>query len=60
MKEAIIRGALGRETSEHIIQRPDGSVLRHAAVPLPDGAMLHSYLDMTKMPGLSADGSDVS
>ncbi|MBT3789589.1 MAG: PAS domain-containing protein [Alphaproteobacteria bacterium] len=47
LKEAVIRGALGRETSEHIIRRPDGVILRHAAVPLPDGAMLHSYLDIT-------------
>ena len=47
LREAIIRGTLGRETSEHVIRRPDGTVLRHAAVPLPDGAMLHSYLDIT-------------
>jgi len=49
LKDAVIRGALGRETSQHTIYRPDGSVLRHAAVPLPDGAMLHSYLDITEL-----------
>ncbi|MBT4964621.1 MAG: PAS domain-containing protein [Alphaproteobacteria bacterium] len=47
LKEVIIRGTLGRDTGEHIIRRPDGVVLRHATVPLPDGAMLHSYLDIT-------------
>jgi PAS domain-containing protein len=47
LKEAVIRGTLGRAAGEHILRRPDGSVLRHAVVPLPDGAMLHSYLDIT-------------
>jgi len=47
LKEAIIGGALDRAAGVTNIDRPDGSVLRHAAVPLPDGAMLHTYLDIT-------------
>lgn len=29
------------------ITRADGSVIEHASVPLPDGNVLHSYLDVT-------------
>ncbi len=47
MKDAVIRGTLDRKPGVGLIERPDGSVLRHAAVPLPDGAMLHTYLDVS-------------
>jgi len=46
-KEVIVRRTLDREAGITMIERPDGSVLRHAAVPLPDGAMLHTYLDVS-------------
>jgi len=47
MKDAVIRGTLDRKPGVGLIERPDGSVLRHAAVPLPDGAMLHTCLDVS-------------
>ncbi len=47
VKDAVIRGTLDRKPGVGLIERPDGSVLRHAAVPLPDGAMLHTYLDVS-------------
>ena len=46
-KEVIIRRTLDRTAGVTMIERSDGSVLRHAAVPLPDGAMLHTYLDVS-------------
>lgn len=47
LKELIVGGTLDRAAGVTTIDRPDGSVLRHAAVPLPDGAMLHTYLDIS-------------
>jgi len=49
LKEAIVGATLDRAAGVTTIQRTDGSVLRHAAVPLPDGAMLHTYLDVSEI-----------
>lgn len=49
LKEIIVGATLDRTASVTTIQRTDGSVLRHAAVPLPDGAMLHTYLDVSEI-----------
>lgn len=38
---------LGRRTGRGRIDRSDGSVLKYATVPLPDGAVLLGYLDIT-------------
>jgi PAS domain-containing protein len=49
LKDIIVGGTLNRVAGVTTIHRADGSMLRHAAVPLPDGAMLHTYLDVTEI-----------
>ena len=46
-KERLIGILTGRETHSDRFERSDGSVLDFATVPLPDGAVLLSYLDVT-------------
>ena len=46
-KEEIIALLTDREGSNGRIERADGSVLDYATVPLPDGAVLLSYLDVS-------------
>jgi signal transduction histidine kinase len=46
-KERLISIMTGRETYTDRFERSDGSVLDFARVPLPDGAVLLSYLDVT-------------
>ena len=46
-KERIIGTLTGREPNTGRIERSDGSVLDFATVPLPDGAVLLSYLDVS-------------
>ena len=46
-KEEIIAELTEREPRHGRIDRTDGSVLKYATVPLPDGAVLLSYLDVT-------------
>ena len=47
LHERIIAAATAREPSSGRIERADGSVLEYATVPLPDGMVLLSYLDVT-------------
>ncbi|MBI3710742.1 MAG: PAS-domain containing protein [Proteobacteria bacterium] len=47
LKERIIGRLTGRSPRAGRLHRTDGSVLDYACVPLPDGAMLLSYLDVT-------------
>ena len=47
MKERIIARMTSREGATGRIERTDGSVLEYANVPLPDGAVLLSYIDIT-------------
>jgi signal transduction histidine kinase len=46
-KERIIARLTGREPRAGRLERTDGSILDYATVPLPDGAVLLSYLDVT-------------
>ena len=46
-KERLIARLMSREASAGRLVRGDGTVLQHASVPLPDGAVLLSYLDVT-------------
>jgi signal transduction histidine kinase len=46
-KERIIARMTAREPRAGRLERTDGSVLDYATVPLPDGAVLLSYLDVT-------------
>ncbi len=46
-RDRIIAHVAGREARTGRMERPDGSVLDYAAVPLPDGACLFTYLDVT-------------
>ncbi len=46
-KEEIIALLTDREGSKGRLERSDGSVLDYATVPLPDGAVLLSYLDVS-------------
>ncbi|NBC34919.1 MAG: sensor histidine kinase [Alphaproteobacteria bacterium] len=43
----MIAWALEREPRTGKMDRADGSILQFSTVPLPDGAVLHSYLDVT-------------
>jgi signal transduction histidine kinase len=47
LKERIIQRTTDYQPHAGRFARTDGSVLDYAAVPLPDGAMLFSYLDVT-------------
>ena len=46
-KQRVLSRLMGRTSSGGRIERGDGSILRYANVPLPDGAVLLSYLDVT-------------
>lgn len=46
-RAAMIACALEREVQHGRITRADGSIIRYNTVPLPDGAMLNSYVDIT-------------
>lgn len=46
-RAAMIAWALEREPRTGRMDRADGSILQYSTVPLPDGAVLHSYLDVT-------------
>jgi len=46
-KDSLITWLMNREPKSGRLDRSDGSVLDYAAVPLPDGAVLLSYLDVS-------------
>ena len=46
-KERVIGRVMSRESRSGRLARKDGSVLDYANVPLPDGAVLLSYLDVS-------------
>jgi len=46
-REAMMAWALDREPANGRMIRADGSILEYSTVPLPDGAVLNSYLDVT-------------
>lgn len=45
--ERVLEAFNEREARTGRIERPDGSVIDFASVPLPDGAMLYTFLDVT-------------
>ncbi len=47
LKQRVIARMTGREARAGRLERGDGSVLEYANVPLPDGAVLLSYIDVT-------------
>src|SRR5581483_317818 len=47
VKEAVIARVTGESQSDALIDRSDGSVLQLATVPLPDGNLLLTCLDVT-------------
>jgi signal transduction histidine kinase len=47
LKSRLIARAVERTTRQGRLERPDGSVIDYAGVPLPDGNMLFTYLDVT-------------
>ena len=47
LRERIIARATAREPRRTRLERTDGSVLESAIVPLPDGQVLLSYIDVT-------------
>ena len=47
LKQRIIARITGRGARSGRLERSDGSVLEYANVPLPDGAVLLSYIDVT-------------
>lgn len=47
VKSAITGIGDTRDTLEGTLNRPDGSVLAYAGLPLPDGATLLTYIDIT-------------
>ena len=46
-KGRVLKVFIKRRARQGRIERPDGSVVDFASVPLPDGAMLFTYLDVT-------------
>ncbi len=46
-REAMMAWALDRQPATGRMVRADGSILEYSTVPLPDGAVLNSYLDVT-------------
>ncbi|MDP6883356.1 MAG: PAS-domain containing protein, partial [Rhodospirillales bacterium] len=46
-KERLIARLMSREAGTGRLMRDDGTVLQHASVPLPDGGVLLSYMDVT-------------
>ncbi len=47
IKERILDPFLERAPVQGRLERPDGEVIDYATVPLPDGAMLYSYLNVS-------------
>ena len=47
VRDGMIAWALDRQPTSGRIERADGSVLDYNIVPLPDGAVLNSYLDVS-------------
>lgn len=47
LKARIVGSAMEREAGSGRMERPDGVVLDYAVVPLPDGAVLMTYFDVT-------------
>ncbi|MEM8914926.1 MAG: ATP-binding protein [Pseudomonadota bacterium] len=46
-RDEMAAKALDRESIDEVIERSDGSVIKHISVPLPDGNVLQSYLDIS-------------
>lgn len=46
-RDRLVAGVTDRRARTGRIDRTDGSVIDYAAVPLPDGAMMFSYIDVT-------------
>ncbi|MCW9032598.1 MAG: PAS-domain containing protein [Rhodospirillales bacterium] len=46
-KDSLLSWLMSRETNSGKLERSDGTVLEYASVPLPDGATLLSYLDIS-------------
>ncbi len=46
-REEMIAWALDRQETKGRLQRADGSILEYNTMPLPDGAVLNSFLDVT-------------
>jgi signal transduction histidine kinase len=46
-RDAMIAWALDRQPASGRMERADGSILEYSTVPLPDGAVLNSFLDVT-------------
>jgi signal transduction histidine kinase len=49
VKERIVHRVFDREPRSERLELPDAVVVQFAAMPLPDGAMLHTYLDITDL-----------
>lgn len=47
LKEEMVGATLERAVRSGRLERADGSVVEFATLPLPDGAVLNSYLDVT-------------
>lgn len=47
LKEEMVGATLERAARSGRLERTDGSVVEFSTVPLPDGAVLNSYLDVT-------------
>nr|WP_255542308.1 PAS domain-containing sensor histidine kinase [Azospirillum sp. INR13] len=47
LKEELIGATLERSVRSGRVERSDGSVVEFSTLPLPDGAVLNSYLDVT-------------
>ena len=47
LKNLIVGGEVKKELSSGQLKRRDGSVLNYSAVPLPDGAMLITFIDVS-------------
>lgn len=47
LKEELIGATLERTVRSGRVERTDGSVVEFSTLPLPDGAVLNSYLDVT-------------
>ncbi len=46
-KDSLLSWLMSRESNSGKLERSDGTVLEYASVPLPDGAILLSYLDIS-------------
>jgi signal transduction histidine kinase len=46
-KDSLLSWLMSREVNSGRLERSDGTVLEYASVPLPDGAVLLSYLDVS-------------